>query len=88
MFPETKNNPFIEYQTEHYQTITEVSSEVAEKVGNGMEAILQEYSGILPFPKEQLPSSLFRVSDLPPLILPLVKSESMKRWFWEQRSVI
>jgi len=56
-----KNNPFIKYQTEHYQIITEVSSEVTKKVGNDMEAILQEYSRILPFPEEQLPSSLFRV---------------------------
>jgi len=56
-----KNNPFTKYQTEHYEIITDVSSEVAKKVGNDMEAILQEYSRILPFPEEQLPSSLFRV---------------------------
>ena len=56
-----KNNPFIKYQTEHYEIITDVSFGMAKKVGNDMEAILQEYSRILPFPEEQLPSSLFRV---------------------------
>ena len=56
-----KNNPFTKYQTEHYQIITDMSSEVTKKVGNNMETILQEYSRILPFPEEQLPSSLFRV---------------------------
>ncbi len=56
-----KNNPFTKYQTEHYQIITDVSFGMAKKVGNDMEAILQEYSRILPFPEEQLPSSLFRV---------------------------
>lgn len=56
-----KNNPFIKYQTEHYEIITDVSFGMAKKVGNHMEAILQEYSRILPFPEEQLPSSLFRV---------------------------
>ena len=56
-----KNNPFTKYQTEHYQIITDVSFGMAKKVGNHMEAILQEYSRILPFPEEQLPSSLFRV---------------------------
>jgi len=38
-----KNNPFTKYQTEHYQIITDVSFGMAKKVGNHMEAILQEY---------------------------------------------
>ena len=56
-----KNNPFTKYQTEHYEMTTDAGLKVAKKVGNDMEAILQEYSRILPFTEEQLPSSLFRV---------------------------
>ena len=56
-----KNNPFTKYQTEHYEMTTDAGLKVAKKAGDHMEAILQEYSRILPFTEEQLPSSLFRV---------------------------
>lgn len=51
----------VKYKTDHYEIVTDVSLELAKKVGNNVEAVLKEYSRVLPLSEDGLPSTVFRV---------------------------
>ncbi len=42
----------VKYKTDHYEIVTDVSLELAKKVGNNVEAVLKEYSRVLPLSED------------------------------------